>query len=49
MTVLEIDHLVGRFVLSAKTAHHAGFEGIELHAGHGCECIFRPREDVVVD
>lgn len=35
MTVPEIDHLVGRFVLSAKVAHQAGFDGVELHAGHG--------------
>ena len=36
MPVPEIDHLVDRFVLSAKVAHLAGFEGVELHAGHGC-------------
>ena len=36
MYVPEIDHLVDRFVLSAKVAHQAGFEGVELHAGHGC-------------
>ena len=36
MSVPEIDHLVDRFVLSAKVAHQAGFEGVELHAGHGC-------------
>ena len=38
MTTPEIDHLVERFVLSAKVAHQAGFDGIELHAGHGCKC-----------
>ncbi|KAF9652327.1 FMN-linked oxidoreductase [Thelephora ganbajun] len=38
MTIPEIDHLVERFVLSAKTAYQAGFEGIEVHAGHGCKC-----------
>ena len=43
MTVPEIDHLVDRFVLSARMAHQVGFEGVELHAGHGCECFFRPQ------
>jgi len=37
MTIPEIDHLVERFVLSAKIAHEAGFDGVELHAGHGCK------------
>ena len=36
MSVPEIDHLVDRFVLSAKVALWAGSEGVELHAGHGC-------------
>jgi len=39
MTVPEIDHLVERFVLSARVAHEAGFEGVELHAAHGCKRI----------
>ena len=38
MFVLDIDHLVDRFVLSAKVARQAGFEGVELHVGHGCVC-----------
>lgn len=42
MTVPEINYLVERFVLSAKLAHQVGFEGVELHAGHGCECLFTP-------
>ena len=41
MTLHEIDHLVERFVLGAKLAHAAGFEGVELHAGHGCTCTRR--------
>jgi 2,4-dienoyl-CoA reductase-like NADH-dependent reductase (Old Yellow Enzyme family) len=41
MTIPEIDHLVERFVLGAKAAHAAGFEGVELHAGHGCRCTRR--------
>lgn len=42
MTIPEIDHLVDRFVLSAKLSHQAGFDGIQLHAGHGCMCIILP-------
>jgi len=38
MAVPEIDRLVERFVLGAKVALAAGFEGVELHAGHGCRC-----------
>ncbi|KAH9067595.1 FMN-linked oxidoreductase [Lactarius vividus] len=38
MSVQDIDHLVDRFVLSAKLAHDAGFDGVELHASHGCKC-----------
>jgi 2,4-dienoyl-CoA reductase-like NADH-dependent reductase (Old Yellow Enzyme family) len=43
MTIPEIDHLVDRFVLSANVAHRAGFEGIELHAAHGCESHLKLR------
>ena len=39
MTIPEIDHLVERFALSARAAYEAGFEGVELHAAHGCACI----------
>ncbi|KAI9508534.1 FMN-linked oxidoreductase [Russula earlei] len=35
MNVQDIDYVVSRFVLSAKLAHDAGFDGIELHASHG--------------
>jgi len=37
MTIQDIDHVVNRFVLGAKLAHDANFDGIELHASHGCE------------
>jgi len=37
MSVQDIDHLVDRFVLGAKLAHDAGFDGVELHASHGCK------------
>lgn len=38
MSVQDIDHLVDRFVLGAKLAHDAGFDGVQLHASHGCKC-----------
>jgi 2,4-dienoyl-CoA reductase-like NADH-dependent reductase (Old Yellow Enzyme family) len=37
MTLQEIDYVANRFVLSAKLAHDAGFDGIELHVSHGCK------------
>ena len=37
MTLQDIDHVVNRFVLAAKLAHDANFDGIELHASHGCK------------
>jgi len=49
MTIPEIDHLVERFVLSAKAAHETGFEGVELHAGHGCKCILRGAVGILIE
>ena len=37
MSLQDIDNVVSRFVLSAHLAHDAGFDGIELHASHGCK------------
>lgn len=37
MSMQDIDNVVNRFVLSANLAHDAGFDGIELHASHGCK------------
>ena len=37
MTLQEIDHIVNRFVLAAKLAHDANFDGVELHGSHGCK------------
>lgn len=37
MTMQDIDNVVNRFVLGANLAHDAGFDGIELHASHGCK------------
>jgi 2,4-dienoyl-CoA reductase-like NADH-dependent reductase (Old Yellow Enzyme family) len=37
MTMQDIDHVVNRFVLGAKLARDANFDGIELHASHGCK------------
>lgn len=41
MSMQDIDNVVNRFVLGANLAHDAGFDGIELHAAHGCK--FSPR------
>ena len=37
MSLQDIDNVVNRFVLGATLAHDAGFDGIELHASHGCK------------
>ncbi len=37
MSMQDIDNVVNRFVLGANLAHDAGFDGIELHASHGCK------------
>jgi len=35
MTVADIAHLVATFAEAAERARRAGFDGVELHAGHG--------------
>ena len=35
MTEEDVAHLVGRFAEAAERAQRAGFDGVELHAGHG--------------
>lgn len=35
MTMNDIDSMVGEFVRAAVTARNAGFDAIEVHAGHG--------------
>ncbi len=37
LTVAEIDDVVEAFVRGAHVAVQSGFDGIELHAAHGCE------------
>ena len=37
MSMQNIDNVVNRFVFGANLAHDAGFDGIELHASHGCK------------
>lgn len=37
MSLREIDQVVDQFVNGAMVALRSGFDGIELHAAHGCE------------
>jgi 2,4-dienoyl-CoA reductase-like NADH-dependent reductase (Old Yellow Enzyme family) len=39
MTRADIDRAVKQFVHGATVAWKAGFDGVELHASHGCRCI----------
>lgn len=36
LTLAEIDDIAEKFVQGARLAHLSGFDGIELHAAHGC-------------
>lgn len=36
MTKDDIEHVITRFAYAAQVAHESGFDGIELHAAHGC-------------
>lgn len=42
MNLRDIDYVVDRFVFGAKLAHKAYFDGIELHASHGCQSSNTP-------
>lgn len=35
LTIAEIETLIDRFSLAAKTVHEAGFTGVQIHAAHG--------------
>ena len=35
----EVDGIVAAFVRGARVAARAGFDGVQLHAAHGCECV----------
>ena len=39
MTLDDIEDTVRDFERSAQLAQTSGFDGVELHAGHGCVCI----------
>jgi 2,4-dienoyl-CoA reductase-like NADH-dependent reductase (Old Yellow Enzyme family) len=34
----DIDEVVDQFIHGARLSHESGFDGVELHASHGCEC-----------
>jgi 2,4-dienoyl-CoA reductase-like NADH-dependent reductase (Old Yellow Enzyme family) len=37
MTLQDIDEVVDAFIHGVKIAFASGFDGVELHASHGCE------------
>lgn len=39
MTLEDIDRVVDQFIHGARVAAESGFDGIQLHASHGCWCI----------
>lgn len=39
MTQDDIDEVVSAFVRGAELAVRSGFDGVEVHAGHGCACV----------
>lgn len=39
MTLEDIDRVVDQFVHGARVAAESGFDGIQLHASHGCRCV----------
>lgn len=44
MSLGHIDDVVQAFTRGAELAALAGFDGVQLHAAHGCECIPLPRQ-----
>ena len=40
MTPEDVEYAISRFVYGAQVAHKAGFDGIEVHAAHGCKFTF---------
>lgn len=40
MTMMDLEEVVEQFVRGAKVAVEAGFDGVQLHASHGCEYSF---------
>ena len=39
MSIADIDDVVEGFVRGAKLAHMSGFDGVQLHAAHGCKFL----------
>ena len=51
LTEDEIEDLINRFVLAAKTAQETGFTGVQIHAAHGylCSQFLNPRANLRED
>jgi 2,4-dienoyl-CoA reductase-like NADH-dependent reductase (Old Yellow Enzyme family) len=49
MDETDIDRVVEAFVKGARLAHSSGFDGIELHASHGCKpCEYHKSETELI-
>jgi 2,4-dienoyl-CoA reductase-like NADH-dependent reductase (Old Yellow Enzyme family) len=40
MTAEQVEHVISRFAYGAQALHKAGFDGVEIHAAHGCRHPF---------
>jgi 2,4-dienoyl-CoA reductase-like NADH-dependent reductase (Old Yellow Enzyme family) len=51
LTEDEIEDLINRFVIAAKTAQETGFTGVQIHAAHGylCSQFLNPRANLRED
>jgi 2,4-dienoyl-CoA reductase-like NADH-dependent reductase (Old Yellow Enzyme family) len=48
MSLANIDDVVEGFVRGAKLAALTGFDGVQLHAAHGCECFILSKQLSVI-
>jgi len=47
MSISDIDDTVEGFVRGATVAHMSGFDGVQIHAAHGCEYHPSPSHGLV--